>query len=529
MCREMAATPSLPTPGAAHPAALDADKAAPRRIAGRRRTTLLGFAGTVLIALGGVGAGAVLEHDPLLSGTTMTWVRFGHGKALATGVIYIGIALVIWAWVRLGRSVRGGESGSRGVYVAIGAWVLPLLVAPSLFSKDVFSYLAQGDLALHGFNPYVVGPSALPNNLTENVSWVWQNTPAPYGPLFLLLSKGVVAATGENVLGGLIALRVVMVLGLGMLCWALPRLARHLGGRAPVALWLAAANPLVLVHLVGGAHNDLLMLGLLAVGVVLVLDRRVIVGVALVTLAVAVKATAALALPFLVWIWAGRLPGGKWERFGKAAVGGITVFVAVFVLCSVVARLDLGWLPALGTSSAIVNWLSLPTGLGELTHKVLGLFVELPTEPFLTVARMLGWAALAGIVLRQWWLARSGGIDAVRRAGMALLAVALLSPATFPWYLTWPLVMCAGLAWSTSALLVMCWGSVMLVLVTYPDGDTALYSWWFLAVTAVIAALAAYSLVKVDPLGLSSRTQSTDPWPGPARQRTVVREEISVS
>ncbi|MGH3622565.1 MAG: hypothetical protein ACRDQ5_12350, partial [Sciscionella sp.] len=91
------------------------------------------------------------------------------------------------------------------------------------------------------------------------------------------------------------------------------------------------------------------------------------------------------------------------------------------------------------------------------------------------------------------------------------------------------LVMCAGLAWSTSALMMMCWGSVMLVLVTYPDGDTALYSWWFLTVTALIAALAAYSLVKVDPLGLSSRTPATEVRPRPARQGPVVREEVGVS
>lgn len=496
---------------------------------GKRRTILLGFVGTILVTLGGIGAGAVLEHDPLLSGTSMTWVRFGHGRQLAAGLLYLGLAMVIWAWVRMGRAVRAEKIGSRTVLWAVVAWTLPLLFAPSLFSKDIYSYLAQGDLALHGFNPYLVGPSVLPNDLTENVSWVWQNTPAPYGPLFILLAKGVVAATGEHVLPGVILLRAAITVGLAGICWAIPRLTRHLGGNATFALWLGAANPLLLIHLVGGAHNDLLMLGMLAVGVVLVLDRRPVLGIALVTMAVAVKATAALALPFLVWVWAGRLPGGKRARFLRAAGGGVGIFAVVFTVCSVVARLDLGWLPALASSSAIVNWLSLPTGFGELVHWLLGRFVELPAEPFLNVARVLGWVVLAGVVARQWWLARGGGPDAVRRAGIALLAVALLSPATFPWYLTWPLVICAGLAWSRSAQQVLCWGSVMLLLVTFPSGDTVLYSWWFLAGFAVVATVAAKSLDTFDPLRISSKVPVPVSAPGPPRPDPTFRTEVGAA
>lgn len=466
---------------------------------------MLGLAGTVLVTLGGIGAGAVLEHDPLLSGTSMTWVRFGHGRQLASALLYLGLGLVIWAWVRMGRAVRAGKADNRTVLLAVAAWTLPLLFAPSLFSKDIYSYLAQGQLVLHGFNPYLVGPSVLPNGLTENVSWVWQNTPAPYGPLFLLLAKGVVAATGQSVLPGVIALRAAMAVGLAMICWAIPRLTRHLGGNPTLALWLGAANPLLLIHLVGGAHNDLLMLGLLAVGVVLVLDRRPVTGIALVTLAVAVKATAAIALPFLVWVWAGRLIGSKRARFYRAAGAGIAVFAAVFTGCSLAAHLGLGWIPALGSSTVIVNYLSLPTGLGEFAHWLPGLFVDLPSEPFLTIARGIGWLVLAGVFVRQWWLARGGGPDAVRRAGVVLLAVALLSPATFPWYLTWPLVICAGLSWSRSAQQVLCWGSVMLLLVTFPSGDTVLYSHWYLGGFAVVALVAAKSLDTFDPLRISAK------------------------
>ena len=66
-----------------------------------------------------------------------------------------------------------------------------MLLGPPLFTRDVFSYLAQGALPLAGLDPYAVGPEALPGIFTQNVHYFWQDTPAPYGPLFILLAKTV--------------------------------------------------------------------------------------------------------------------------------------------------------------------------------------------------------------------------------------------------------------------------------------------------------------------------------------------------
>lgn len=469
------------------------------------RTILLGVAGVMLVALGGSGAGAVVKRDPLLAATSLSWIRYGHGQDLATAVLYVGLALVVWAWVRLGRMVLRGHVGSRAVLAAVGAWTLPLLFAPPLFSKDIYSYLAQGQLALNGLDPYEVGPAVLQSPLSDNVSWVWQNTPAPYGPLFVLLSEGVVWLTAGSVIGGVVLLRLVLVAGLGLVCWSLPGLARHLGGRPPVALWFAAANPLVLVHLIGGAHNDMLMVGLMAAGVLLVLDGKHVGGIVLVTLGVAVKATAAVALPFLVLVWAARMPGPRRAAIGRAIGRGVAVFAVVFTATSLIAGRDLGWLPALSTSSMIVNWLSLPSAVGDFAHTLVSVFVHLDQGVFLTVARAIGSALLVFIAWRQWRAAEDGGPNAVFRAAVTMLAVALLSPATLPWYFAWPLVLGAGLAWTVTGLTTVAFFSTWLLLVTFPNGDTALYSWGYLLVAVLLSALAAVSLTKDDPLRLSGK------------------------
>ena len=149
-----------------------------------------------------------------------------------------------------------------------------MLLSPPLFTRDVFSYLAQGALPLAGFDPYAVGPEAMPGIFTDNVHYFWQDTPAPYGPLFILIAKSVAWLVGDNIIAGVLLMRLALLPGLLLLVWALPELTRRLGGRVPVALWVAVANPMMVIHMIGGGHNDLLVVGLLAAGSLLALRGR---------------------------------------------------------------------------------------------------------------------------------------------------------------------------------------------------------------------------------------------------------------
>src|SRR5437870_498560 len=73
------------------------------------RTIALGTAGSLLMMVSALGAGATLVHDPLIGRSPLSWVRYGHGLMLATIVIYLGFGMVVWAWVKLGRHVLAGR------------------------------------------------------------------------------------------------------------------------------------------------------------------------------------------------------------------------------------------------------------------------------------------------------------------------------------------------------------------------------------------------------------------------------------
>src|SRR5690606_8099067 len=178
--------------------------------------------------------------------------------------------------------------------IAALSWMAPLLAAPPLFTRDVYSYLGQGAQLLHGPDPYAYGPSALQTlpTVAENVHPQWHTKPSPYGPLFLWVSKSIVGITGDNVIAGVIVTRLVLLAGLAAVLWALPRLVRRLGGNLPVTMWLAVASPMMVLHLVGGPHNDLLWLGFLTAGVLASLERRHSAAIVLVLIVIHLTLTA---------------------------------------------------------------------------------------------------------------------------------------------------------------------------------------------------------------------------------------------
>src|SRR5699024_8276787 len=146
----MVSQPAPPTTLSAHP-----DDAAPRPAAyakrlaaflrrGPGRLALPGLAGAVIMVVGGFGAGALRRQDPLLDSVFLSWMRYGHGKIVCGALVYIGVLLMFYSWVRIGRTVRAGGATPRHVGGMVALWTVPMLFSVPLFSRDAYSYLAQG-------------------------------------------------------------------------------------------------------------------------------------------------------------------------------------------------------------------------------------------------------------------------------------------------------------------------------------------------------------------------------------------------
>lgn len=422
-----------------------------------RRCQVLGLAGTAFLALGGETAGALPVEDLLAPGSAQA--------AFGLVGVYFGVVLLIAAWLLLGRLVRGGEPPTpRRLLLVLAVWAAPLLLAPPLFSRDVYSYLAQGAMVDAHMDVYTAGPAQLGGPLADEVAPVWQNTAAPYGPAFMGVASLLSGLTRGELPAGLFGMRLVALFGVGLMAAALPRLARHSGADPAAALWLGALNPLVLLHLVAGAHNDAIMLGLLGLGLVAALGRWPVLGAVLVTLAALVKAPAALGLLAIIVVQArkGRSPVGA-TLFTAAASAATTV------AATAVAGTGYGWIGALDTPVSAHNW-ALSSLLGRATGALLE-HLGSDLAPLAVPAwHLLGLALTAVTVLLIWVRLRLRPVYAL---GLSLAAVAAFGPAIRPWYAIWGLFLIAAAAPSTSVRHRVAAVTGVLALAVLPSGGPA--------------------------------------------------------
>ncbi|MET9951064.1 polyprenol phosphomannose-dependent alpha 1,6 mannosyltransferase MptB [Streptomyces sp. NPDC006339] len=462
----------------------------------------LGAAGSLAVTAGGWAAGTL----PVRGGQGL-WHPHGSALTLAGAILaYLGLTLLLAAWWRYGRLLAAGARDR--VLVTLVCWTAPLLLAPPLYSADVYSYIAQGAMVLEGHDVYGAGPSVLgPGDLghdaAASVGGHWTDTPAPYGPVFLVLAQAVVHLTGGAVVPAVLGMRLLAVAALALIVWAVRGLAGEAGeggenpggarpdgwdrgaGSGAGALWLAALNPLLLIHVVGGMHNDGLMIGLMLAGVLLAVRDRWVLGSAVIGLAAMVKSPAAVALLFVGILLARRRGGGARNLLRGLVLPG-AVAAAVAAGTTLLAGTGFGWLRTQSVAGTIHTALSVTSDLGL----GLGLLVADDPQPVKAVVQKLGLLAalvLIALLARRAW---QGRLSPVAALGLALLALVALSPMVQPWYLLWgtATVAAAG-AWRARParyLAVLC---AALTYETAPSGHTPAYGFALAGVALLLGVL----------------------------------------
>ncbi|MFD3332650.1 polyprenol phosphomannose-dependent alpha 1,6 mannosyltransferase MptB [Streptomyces sp. NPDC058700] len=447
----------------------------------------LGVGGSVGVAVGGWAAGTL----PVRGGWGL-WEPRGSGFALAGALLaYLGLTLLVAAWWRYGVLLARGARD--GVLATLACWTAPLLLAPPLYSADVYSYIAQGAMVLEGHDVYgggpsVLGPDELGADAAASVGGNWTDTPAPYGPVFLLLAAAVVKLTGGAVVPAVLGMRLIALAALALIVWAVRGLGGGPGGREG-ALWLAALNPLLLIHVVGGMHNDGLMIGLLLGGVLLATRGRWVLGSVLVGLAVMIKSPAAVALLFIGVLVARRDGGVRGLLKGLVLPGAVAGAMAAGA--TVLAGTGFGWLRTQSVAGSIHTALSVTSDLGL----GLGLLVGDDPDPVKSAVQTAGLAVAVAVILVLAWRAWRGALDPVLGLGLSLVALVALSPMVQPWYVLWGTTVVAAVAWRSRAGQVLAVVSAALVYETAPSGRTP----WFGFVVAGAVLVAGLVRVRRDP------------------------------
>jgi alpha-1,6-mannosyltransferase len=511
------AVPPIPMPTVTAPSQLVARQLAP--------TALLGLLATSAVVVGALFGGSAYETH--LAGAWffgMPGGLFGsigassaHPPVAAIAAVYGGMILLTRVWLGLLRQL-GRQAGVpvRRVVVVVVIWALPLLVAPPLFSRDVYSYAGQGEMVSHHINPYDYGTGVLGSTPFSTMpDSIWTNTPSPYGPTFLSIDGLLDKASGHKILPDILLLRLLEIAGLALIAGATPSLARRRGRDPAQAVLLGAGCPLVLATLIGGAHNEALMLGLLLAGLAVAQRWGTAPGIVLCAAAAGVKSPAALGVLFLGWVWAGR-GASVAQRILHTLAAGLLALSTLEVI-SLATGSGWGWLRT--TTAADKSFTAVtPVNAAAKALGGLGRLVDIHISVLgaRTVFTVSGLATATAIGI--WFLLKAPEAGLQRNLGLTLLVVALLGPILWNWYITWGVIVLAPVVAGALRRLVIA-VSTFEILVGLSSLKNLANTLWHAGVLPDLILVAVIFALVIIPLGQFGRSRPPLPsvWPGAGR------------
>ncbi|MFN8111621.1 MAG: polyprenol phosphomannose-dependent alpha 1,6 mannosyltransferase MptB [Solirubrobacterales bacterium] len=359
----------------------------------------------------------------------------GEGEGWANGVlglfsdgfvsrpmVYLCLLwLAIAIWVVLLAYAR--DLGLRWVGWVAGILITLFVLAPPLLSLDLFSYISYARLgAEHGLNPYEYAPAAIPQDDAAARVVDYRDAVSVYGPVFTL---GTYPLGLLGVPFALWSLKLLAGLSVAVIAWIVARLARLRGVAPAGAVAFVALNPIVLVQLVGGGHNDALTAAIAMAAIAASLAARPLTAGAGYVLAAATKISGAMYAPFA--IVGTRGPGQRGRLIAGIAIAA--VLVGAVSLAAFGSSVTEALSVAGGNHGQISRW-SVPSVLSRGS----GIDVD--------VVRTVAVVAFAIAVI--WLLvAVARGFDWVRAAGWAAFGVLVASAYIVPWYLIWVLPVAA--------------------------------------------------------------------------------------
>ncbi len=360
-------------------------------------------------------------------------------------MIGVGTALLTWAWWRQ-RPTRTSTPPTAPLVLAL--WSLPLLLAPPVLSNDAVLYADLGWMHLHGLNPYEVGLAGGGGPFAHQVDPLWAGNTVAYPPLAIVVQAAVVGATGAHPFWSIVAMRIPVLVALAVVAWTLPRIAGLVGLRPRGALWLGVLNPLVVLHLVGGAHNDAPMVAITLLAIYLVLrvpttPVSLLAAPALVGVAMALKQQGGLAviavagLPVAAALATSPLPGRLWLLGWRTAIA-TTVTAATFVGICLGTGLGFGWVGGLD----LMGRAPTPAPLA-LISKGIATVVAWSGGDYDSVLATAGLIGTGILMLVLAWVVIRFADRPLAAVAWGSLAVAVLGQALHPWYLPWSLALLA--------------------------------------------------------------------------------------
>lgn len=450
---------------------------------------VVGFAiaSAVVVAGGRVNAGRPTR--PLSSWLGLQDLHGAKPSDWRPGAAMLAAVVALVAlWVVVVVFVRRSDQPESRVWWVAAAWGIPFVLGPPLMGTSVLSYAAFGLLQRHGLNPYEWGANRLGDaSVVTAIEPGARGTPSAAGPLGSVVQHLSLSVAAGSALGAVFVMRAVAVVA----AIAIGRLAADLSGvLRSRALTLTVLNPLLLLYVVSAARLDGLMLALTLGAISAAGQRRWLAAVVLICLAGSVIGVAFVVLPAIIAVHLlDRRTVSAWLLLGRDLLVAAVTIVAV----GLIVPNGFGWLSTVTKQFSAHT----PFSVTGATAKVLSPVVRGASYDDLAAgARITAVTAMVCIIGYLVGTARQRALE--RTAGYSLLALGLLAPVLYPWYLLWGTICLAPSAHGTRllAVLTLCAAGCVLM----PPGFTPTTTNVITAIAlAAVAGVALFALSRVRP------------------------------
>lgn len=193
----------------------------------------------------------IVLHAAAAITSEYTAMYFRLPKTIEQGGHAIILILLLIVYALAARRILQGQTlQPRHLVLVLLLSASPYLINYATQSSDLYAYIAYAEIS-HYSNPYLAGPVSLngDNPILHGIWERWLPYPAPYGPLWMLLTKGI-GALRASLVAQLLLFKILSAVAFAATIAILQR------WRASVLTTVIILNPIFVIEYVGDGHND---------------------------------------------------------------------------------------------------------------------------------------------------------------------------------------------------------------------------------------------------------------------------------
>lgn len=206
---------------------------------------------------------SILTDKPGLLTIGRQLAKILHVNSIPTPLFFITVMLMFIVYIKTLRILKSATSKDRTNKIIVFFTSLYLLITifsfPSL-STDVFDYISSNRvLFVHNSNPWIVPPETFPEDEFIYLG-SWKFRPSVYGPVQFIFSSTIHLFAGENLIANIIGFKIIhLTFVVATIIMLIKWFKENSPSRLAYGIVFFAWNPLLLIEIVGNAHNDIIM------------------------------------------------------------------------------------------------------------------------------------------------------------------------------------------------------------------------------------------------------------------------------